>query len=149
MDRLIAGRYELLGRLGTGGAATVYRARDTRLDRVVAIKVLHEQLATDPDFLARFQREAQVAASLNHPNVVEVYDYGVEAGTAYLVMPFVGGGNLKERVQTRGRLPPTEATEIARQVLSALSAAHARGLVHRDVKPQNVLLTNTGVVKLA
>jgi len=149
VDRLIAGRYELLGRLGSGGAATVYRARDVRLDRIVAVKVLHEQLAADPDFLARFQREARTAASLNHPNVVDVYDYGAEGNTAYIVMPFVGGGNLKELIAARGRLAPTEATDIARQVLSALAAAHAKGLVHRDVKPQNVLLTGDGVVKLA
>jgi hypothetical protein len=149
LDRLIAGRYELLGRLGTGGAATVYQARDVRLDRIVAVKVLHEQLAGDPDFLARFQREARVAASLNHPNLIDVYDYGAEGNTAYIAMPFVGGGNLKERIQARGRLPPTEAIDIARQVLSALAAAHSRGLVHRDVKPQNVLLTDDGIVKLA
>lgn len=149
MDRLIAGRYELLGRLGTGGAATVYRARDVRLDRTVAVKVLHEQLASDPDFLARLQREARVAASLNHPNVVDVYDYGAEGDTAYIVMPFVGGGSLKERILAQGRLTATEATDIARQVLSALAAAHANGLVHRDVKPQNVLLTTDGIVKLA
>lgn len=144
----MADRYELLDRLGEGGAAIVYRARDTRLDRVVALKVLRETFGVDAEFQRRFQREARAAASLNHPNIVDVYDYGESGRTYYIAMEYVGGGNLKDRIRADGRIPAGRARDIAQQVLSALEAAHARGLVHRDVKPQNVLLDADGVAKL-
>jgi tRNA A-37 threonylcarbamoyl transferase component Bud32 len=145
---LVADRYELIDRIGEGGAAIVYRARDTRLDRVVALKMLRENFGGDAEFQRRFQREARAAASLNHPNLVDVYDYGPSGRTYYIAMEYVEGGSLKDRIRAAGRLPPGEARDVAQQVLSALEAAHARGLVHRDVKPQNVLLDRTGVAKL-
>jgi serine/threonine-protein kinase len=146
--RPIADRYELLGQIGEGGAAIVYRARDLRLDRVVALKVLREAFGGDSEFQRRFQREARIAASLNHPNIVDVYDFGQTDRTYYIAMEYLEGGNLKDRIRRAGRLPTAEARDVAQQVLSALAAAHARGLVHRDVKPQNVLLDGTGTAKL-
>src|SRR5262245_31239745 len=146
--RPIADRYELLGQIGEGGAAIVYRARDLRLERVVALKVLREAFGGDSDFQRRFQREARMAASLNHPNIVDVYDFGQTGPTYYIAMEYLEGGNLKDRIRQGGRLPPGQARDVAQQVLSALAAAHARGLVHRDVKPQNVLLDGAGIAKL-
>jgi tRNA A-37 threonylcarbamoyl transferase component Bud32 len=144
----VADRYELIDRIGEGGAAIVYRARDTRLDRVVALKMLRESFGGDAEFQRRFQREARAAASLNHPNIVDVYDYGEARGTYYIAMEYVEGGSLKDEIRASGRLPPARARDVAQQVLAALEAAHARGLVHRDVKPQNVLLDAAGVAKL-
>lgn len=144
MEQLIAGRYQLGERIGAGGAAVVYRARDTRLDRDVAVKLLREELASDIELLTRLQQEARLAASLNHPNVVDVYDHGTHGDTAFIVMQYVPGGNLKDRIRQQGALEPRQAIEVAEQVLSALSAAHLRGLVHRDVKPQNVLVAPDG-----
>jgi serine/threonine-protein kinase len=147
-SRPIADRYDVLGKIGEGGAAIVYRARDLRLDRIVALKVLREAFGSDPEFRRRFQREARIAASLNHPNIVDVYDYGQTDQTYYIAMEHLDGGNLKEEIRRSGRLQPARARDVAQQVLSALGAAHARGLVHRDVKPQNVLLDGAGVAKL-
>jgi serine/threonine-protein kinase len=141
VDQLVAERYQLLDRIGSGGAAVVYRARDTRLDRTVAVKLLRDDHAADRDFLTRFEREARIAAGLNHPNIVPVYDYGPHGATAFIAMQYVEGGNLKDALRVGGPFEPRAAIEIAEQVLSALAAAHARGLVHRDVKPQNVLVT--------
>jgi serine/threonine protein kinase len=144
VDQLVAERYQLLDRIGSGGAAVVYRARDTRLDRTVAVKLLRDDHAADRDFLTRFEREARIAAGLNHSNIVPVYDYGPHGATAFIAMQHIEGGNLKDALRARGPFEPRAAIEIAEQVLSALAAAHARGLVHRDVKPQNVLLTGEG-----
>jgi serine/threonine-protein kinase len=146
--QVVATRYELLDKIGVGGAAVVYKARDTRLDRIVALKVLREELADDPEFVERFKREARIAAGLSHPNVVGVHDFGEYGQTAFLAMDYVDGETLKQRLQREGRLPPTEAVGVASQVLAGLAAAHARGLVHRDVKPQNVLLTSDGMARL-
>ncbi|HEY3112000.1 MAG TPA: serine/threonine-protein kinase [Chloroflexota bacterium] len=148
MRELVATRYELLDRIGRGGAADVFRGRDTRLDRNVALKVLREDLTGDAEFVERFKREAKIAASLNHPNVVMVHDFGTFGDRAFIAMEYVDGISLKEQIALSGRLEAGRAADIASQVLSALAAAHARGLVHRDVKPQNVLLTRDGTAKL-
>jgi len=148
-DFVLGGRYRLIGPLGEGGMATVYRGRDQRLNRDVAIKILHEDLTRDPGFLARFQREAQVVASLSHPNIVPVYDVGEEQGTHYIVMEYVRGRTLKEVLDAGGALAPERATSIMCSVLDALGYAHTQGLIHRDVKPQNILITADGTPRLA
>lgn len=145
---LVATRYELQDRIGTGGAAVVYRAHDRRLDRTVALKVLRDELAGDPEFVARFEREARAAARISHPNVVHVHDYGAHGDTAFIAMEYIDGESLKDRLRRIGRFEVGEALRIARAVLAGLSVAHAGGLVHRDVKPQNVLLGRDGTIKL-
>ncbi|HEY3108693.1 MAG TPA: protein kinase, partial [Chloroflexota bacterium] len=147
-QELVASRYVLMDRIGQGGVAVVYRARDERLGRIVALKILREHLATDPEFQARFQREARIAAGLAHPNIVGVHDYGAYGDAAFIAMDFVDGVTLKERIRAVGRLPVEEAIGIARAVLSALAYAHTRGVVHRDVKPQNVMIDREGHVEL-
>jgi tRNA A-37 threonylcarbamoyl transferase component Bud32 len=142
-------RYRVERRLGRGGMATVYLARDTSLDRPVALKVLAEHLADDEDFRRRFLREARLAARLVHPNVVQVYDVGEGERGPYIVMEYVEGETLSDELRRRGRLPPAEVVEIGIQLCAALAAAHAEGLVHRDIKPQNVLLRPDGQVKIA
>ncbi|MEU5613450.1 protein kinase [Streptomyces sparsogenes] len=151
---LASGRYVVREQLGQGGMAAVYRAHDTGLDRVVAVKVMHGELGRDPSFRQRFRREAQLAAKLAHPNVVAVHDIGEEpdpggAGEPmpYLVMEFVGGQSLRERVE-RGPVGVDEALRITGDVLSGLEASHALGIVHRDIKPANVMLTSDGRVKV-
>jgi eukaryotic-like serine/threonine-protein kinase len=141
-------RYEVGRLLGAGGMAQVYEGRDRLLARQVAIKVPLPQYAHDPVFQQRFRREAQAAASLSNPGVVAVYDTGMQDGTPFIVMEFVEGRTLKEAILAEGPLHPDRAAEIAADVCSALAAAHARGLVHRDVKPPNVMLTTGGRVKL-
>lgn len=146
---VLAGRYKLAAPLGEGGMAAVYRGRDLRLNREVAIKVLHDELTHDPEFLSRFQREAQLVASLSHPSIVPVYDVGEERGTHFIVMEYVRGRTLKETIELEGRLPVERAVGIIQRVLDALGYAHGRGLIHRDVKPQNILLTTDGPPRLA
>jgi hypothetical protein len=148
-DRLIGGRYEPRLRIGAGGMAEVYLARDRRLERDIALKVLGPRLAGDQAFAARFRREAQAAAALNHPNVVAVYDCGVDGDVHFIAMEHVEGPDLKRLLAERGPLPEDEALAVAAQVAAALEAAHARGMVHRDVKPHNLLLDARGVVKVA
>jgi eukaryotic-like serine/threonine-protein kinase len=135
------GRYELLDELGEGGVAVVYRARDTLLDRIVAVKVLREQFTGDPTFLARFRQEAQSAARLSHPNIIGVYDVGQDNGIHYIVMEFVDGQDLKAFIANTGPLPVAQALAIAEQVCAALDHAHLQGFVHRDIKPQNILVS--------
>jgi eukaryotic-like serine/threonine-protein kinase len=151
MDRNVLGdRYMLAEVLGDGGMARVYLARDGVLGRDVALKVLRERYADDESFVERFRREAINAASLNHPSVVQLYDQGrAEDGTYFMAMEYVPGGTLKERIAQRGALEPSEAAGIASRVADALAEAHRRGIVHRDVKPQNVLLTASGEAKVA
>jgi serine/threonine-protein kinase len=145
---LIADRYELEELVGSGGMSDVFRARDNQLDRRVAIKVLHERYADDPEYLARFRTEARSVARLSHPNIVTVIDRGVDDGRQYIVFEHVDGENLKELVQRSGRLPVRRAVELALAVADGLAFAHQEGLVHRDVKPQNVLLSREGEVKV-
>jgi eukaryotic-like serine/threonine-protein kinase len=145
---LIAGRYELEELVGSGGMSSVFRAHDLQLDRRVAIKILHERYLDDPEYVERFRREARAVAQLSHPNIVTVIDRGVEEGRQYIVFEHVDGENLKELVVRNGRLPVRHAVELALAVADGLAFAHARGLVHRDVKPQNVLLSREGEVKV-
>ncbi|HEY5335287.1 MAG TPA: Stk1 family PASTA domain-containing Ser/Thr kinase [Mycobacteriales bacterium] len=149
VGRLVEGRYEIVRPIDRGGMATVYVALDHRLDREVAIKVMHASLAHDPDFVARFEREAKAAARINHPNVVSVTDTGVDGHIVFLVMELVRGRTLRELLRERGRLSPDQALEVLEPVLTALAAAQSAGLVHRDVKPENVLLGEDGSVKVA
>jgi serine/threonine-protein kinase len=147
--RMIAGRYELQEQIGRGGMAAVWRARDGRLDREVAVKLMREDLGESREFAARFTDEARRTARLSHPGIVSVYDYGVDGGTQFIVMELVRGRNLAELLRKQGRLPPKRAVEIASAVAAALQAAHRSGVVHRDVKPANILITADGHVKLA
>src|SRR5919199_3172263 len=148
MERVLNGRYRVGPKIGAGGMAVVYRGYDALLGRGVAIKVLRDQYAADPAFLARFEREAQAVAALTHPNIINIFDVGVDGGTHYFVMELVDGPNLKEVIQAHGPLPPDDAVGIMLQVLAGLGYAHARGLVHRDVKPQNILLPPDGTAKV-
>lgn len=145
---LLAGRYRIQSQLGEGGMAIVYKAMDVVLHRVVAMKVLRAQYAGDEEFVERFRREAQAAASLSHPNVVNIFDVGRADGVHYIVLEYVQGQNLKEIVRQQGRLEPRRAARIAAAVARALQAAHERQLVHRDIKPHNILITPEGRVKV-
>jgi serine/threonine protein kinase len=150
-DGLFAGRYRLERRLGVGGMATVQLAFDSRLERYVAVKLLAEHLAEDSSFVSRFRREALAAARLVHPNVVQVFDFGLDEGTHrnFIVMEFVDGQSCAEILREQGTLPPGEAVEILAQSCRGLDYAHRNGVVHRDVKPGNLLRSHEGMVKLA
>ncbi|WP_090771871.1 Stk1 family PASTA domain-containing Ser/Thr kinase [Nonomuraea maritima] len=148
VGRLLDGRYRIESRIAQGGMATVYLALDIRLDRTVALKVMHRSLAADPAFVRRFIGEAKSVASLSHPNVVAVFDQGTDNDVVYLSMEYVPGRTLRDILRERGRLPAREALEILIPVLAALGAAHQAGMVHRDVKPENVLMTDDGRVKV-
>jgi serine/threonine protein kinase len=141
------GPYEVLSPLGAGGMGEVYRARDPKLNREVAIKVLPDALAADPAALARFEREAQAVAALSHPNILAIHDFGVERGTPYAVMELLEGQTLRE-VAGGGAVPPRKAVAYALQMAAGLGAAHARGITHRDLKPENVFVTRDGQVKI-
>jgi len=141
------GPYEVLSTLGTGGMAEVYRARDTRLGRDIALKVVNEVLAGDPELVRRFEQEARVAGSLNHPNLVAVYDFGLHEGSPYFITELLKGESLRQRL-SRGRIPLDSALDWAAQLAQGLAAAHARGIIHRDVKPENVFVSSDGHVKL-
>jgi beta-lactam-binding protein with PASTA domain/serine/threonine protein kinase len=145
----LEGRYRIVTRLARGGMSTVYAAVDERLDRRVAVKVMSSSLSADPAFVDRFAREARVAARLSHVNAVSVYDQGHDAGKVFLVMELVTGRTLRDLLDERGHLSPAEAVSIMEPVLAALAAAHRAGLVHRDVKPENILLADDGLVKVA
>jgi serine/threonine-protein kinase len=145
----LEGRYRIVTRLARGGMSTVYAAVDERLDRRVAVKVMSSSLSADPAFVDRFAREARVAARLSHVNAVSVYDQGHDGGKVFLVMELVTGRTLRDLLDERGHLSPAEAVSIMEPVLAALAAAHRAGLVHRDVKPENILLADDGLVKVA
>ncbi|WP_433468487.1 Stk1 family PASTA domain-containing Ser/Thr kinase [Spirillospora sp. CA-128828] len=149
VGRVLDGRYRIESRIARGGMATVYVARDIRLDRIIAIKVMHAGLASDEDFVVRFIGEAKAAAALSHPNVVAVYDQRTDGEHTFLVMEYVPGRTLRDALNSLGRLGPRAALDIMLPVLAALGAAHRAGLVHRDVKPENVLITEDGQVKVA
>ncbi len=144
---VLGGRYTLLAVLGTGGMATVWRARDEMLGRDVAVKVLNPQHAADAEFLDRFESEARHAAAVSHPRLVTVFDCGVESGTPFIVMELVAGRTLRQVLDDAGVLPPGQAVAIAAAVCEGLEAAHAAGLVHRDITPANIVL-NGGAVKV-
>ncbi|MGD0557512.1 MAG: PASTA domain-containing protein [Streptosporangiaceae bacterium] len=148
VGRTLDGRYQVRSRIAHGGMATVYLASDTRLDRLVALKVMHADLARDSDFVNRFIGEAKSVARLSHPNIVQVFDQGSDGHYLYLAMEFVPGRTLRSLVSERGRLPAAEALDLMVPVLSGLAGAHAAGIIHRDVKPENVLLTPDGRVKV-
>ena len=145
---LLNGRYRLDAQIGAGGMSTVYRAFDTVLERQVAIKLMHRDISTDPDQLERFRREARAVASLSHPHIVTVIDAGEDEGAPYIVFEYVQGETLKDRIRSVGRLPVPEAVAYAIEIGRALSCAHGHRLVHRDVKPQNVLLDGDGRAKI-
>ncbi len=149
VGQLLDGRYRVERRHARGGMATVYEAHDDRLDRTIALKVMHPSLAEDEEFVSRFIREARSAARLSHPNVVSVYDQGADQGHVYLAMEMVRGQTLRDLIRARGHLSPRQTLEVLEPVLAALGAAHAAGLIHRDVKPENVLLSDDGRVKVA
>ncbi|MGW4380893.1 Stk1 family PASTA domain-containing Ser/Thr kinase [Kitasatospora sp. NPDC004531] len=146
---LLDGRYRVEQRIAIGGMSTVYRGTDTRLDRTVALKVMHPSLAGDADFTARFIREAKAAARLAHPNVVNVLDQGADPRAVFMALEYVPGRTLRDLLRDRGALSVRAALDVLEPVLAALGAAHRAGLVHRDVKPENVLITDNGLVKVA
>ncbi|MDQ2910444.1 MAG: protein kinase [Actinomycetota bacterium] len=148
VGELIAGRYELEELVGTGGMSSVYRAHDRLLERQVALKVLHEQLTADGEHVERFRREARAVAQLSHPNIVTVIDRGEQDDRQYIVFEYVDGENLKALLEREGPLPERQAIGLALQIARALGFAHGQGLVHRDVKPQNVLLNDGGQAKV-
>src|SRR5437868_6085317 len=142
------GDCEILSVVGAGGMGEVYRARDTRLQREVAIKILPDSLSGDKDRLRRFEQEARAAAALNHPNILSVYQFGsTDAGAPYVVMELLQGQTLRERLMT-GALPVRKTVEYALQSAKGLAAAHDRGIIHRDLKPENLFITRDGVVKI-
>ena len=141
-------RYQLQEPIGRGGMATIYKGHDMRMDRVVAIKVLREVYSTDPKFVTRFQREAKAASSLQHPNIVQVYDYGQTEGNYFIVMELVEGMDLRRYLRSRGVLAIDRAVIITHDIALGLGAAHRRQIVHRDVKPQNILVGHDGSIKL-
>ena len=146
---LLDGRYRVEARIATGGMSTVYRGLDVRLDRPVALKVMDARYAADREFLTRFQREARAIARLRSPGLVAIYDQGNDTAHPFLVMELVTGGTLRELLRERGPMPPHAVVAVLRPVLSGLGVAHRAGLVHRDVKPENVLISVDGEVKLA
>lgn len=148
LGRILGGRYELEEKIGSGGMAIVYKARCHLLKRHVAVKVLRPELVEDEEFVARFKRESQAAASLSHPNIVNIYDVGEENGIYYIVMEYVKGKTLKEYIREKGKLDWEEAVRIAIQICSALKHAHKNGIIHRDIKPQNILVSEDGTVKV-
>jgi len=149
LQQVLDNRYELQELIGGGGMADVYLARDNLLDRPVAVKILHQQFQSDAEFIDKFHREAQAAARLSHPNIVNIYDVGVEGTTHYIVMEYVSGKTLKERIRMEGHLPTAEALQIAENIASALAHAHSTGLVHCDIKPHNILMMKDGTAKVA
>jgi eukaryotic-like serine/threonine-protein kinase len=149
IDRMFDGRYRITRKLGAGGMANVYLAEDQELGRRVAIKILNERHANDDQFVERFRREAKNAAGLSHPNVVSIYDRGEAEGTYYIAMEYVEGRTLKDLIVTRGPSPIGIAIDYTRQVLQALRFAHRAGIVHRDIKPHNVIVDGDGRVKVA
>ncbi len=147
-NNIIANRYEVFKHIGQGGMADVFLAMDTILNREVAIKILKSELCADPVSLVRFEREAQAATTLSHPNIVEIYDVGDYKGRRYIVMEYVPGRTLKQVIRSRGSLEADEAIDIEKQLVSAVSEAHHKGIIHRDIKPQNIIVKSDGSIKI-
>src|SRR5687767_7036019 len=145
---VLSGRYRLEAKLGSGGMSTVYLARDETLDRPVAVKVMHREMSEQPDQLQRFRQEARAVAQLSHPSVVAVIDAGEDGGHPYIVFEYVEGETLKQRIERLGRLPLDESAAYAIEVARGLGTAHLQRLIHRDVKPQNVLIDTEGRAKV-
>ena len=141
-------RYQIIKSIGEGGMANVYLAYDTILDRDVAVKILRGDLSNDEKFVRRFQREALNASSLSHPNIVEVYDVGEDNGQYFIVMEYIEGKNLKDLLKKRGKLTVTEVVDIMSQISDGLSIAHDSYIIHRDIKPQNIMILENGMVKI-
>ncbi|MGP8008636.1 MAG: protein kinase domain-containing protein, partial [Acidimicrobiales bacterium] len=146
--RLYSNRYQVTHLIARGGMAMVYRAQDTLLNRAVALKILYPELSADPAFVERFRREAQAAANLSHPNIVPVFDWGEDNGTYFIVMELVDGTSLAEMLRGGTTITPSRSAQIVAQVAAALGYAHRSGVVHRDVKPGNILITKDGQVKV-
>ena len=149
-ETVLGNRYEIIKKIGDGGMAFVYKAKDILLNRIVAVKVLRPEFVDDDEFLGKFKREAEAVASLSHPNIVNVYDVGEDGKVHYIVMEYIDGQNLKEIIKNEGTLDEYTALDITKQIAMALSAAHKKGIIHRDIKPHNILISNEGrVVKVA
>lgn len=149
-ETILGNRYEIIKKIGDGGMAFVYKAKDILLNRIVAVKVLRPEFVDDDEFLGKFKREAEAVASLSHPNIVNVYDVGEDGKVHYIVMEYIDGQNLKEIIKNEGTLDEYTALDITKQIAMALSAAHKKGIIHRDIKPHNILISNEGrVVKVA
>lgn len=148
LGTMMSGRYEVLKRVGSGGMADVYMAKDHKLNRNVAVKVLKSEYVEDEKFLKKFETEAQAVARLSHPNIVNIYDVGIEDGINYIVMELAEGITLKEYIRKKGYLSPKETVEISTQIASAISHAHKNHIIHRDIKPQNILVSDTGIIKV-
>ena len=149
-ETVLGNRYEIIKKIGDGGMAFVYKAKDILLNRIVAVKVLRPEFVDDDEFLGKFKREAEAVASLSHPNIVNVYDVGEDGKVHYIVMEYIDGQNLKEIIKNEGTLDEYTALDITKQIAMALSAAHRKGIIHRDIKPHNILISNEGrVVKVA
>ncbi|KLU62403.1 serine/threonine-protein kinase PrkC [Peptococcaceae bacterium CEB3] len=142
MGKILGSRYEIMEQIGAGGMAVVYRAKDLLLNRIVTVKVLRDQFAADEEFSARFRREAEAAAGLSHPNIVSIYDVGREGATQYIVLEYVEGHNLKEIIREQAPLPPERSLHIVRQIAQAIGHVHAHHIIHRDIKPHNILISD-------
>ena len=145
---ILSGRYEIISAIGSGGMSYVYKAKDVTLKRLVAVKVLKEEYSRDANIVAKFAREAEAAGGLSHPNVVSVYDVGEQFGTYYIVMELVEGFTLKKYIEKKGKLSQHDAVQVTMQVARGLNAAHEQGIIHRDVKPQNIMVSKEGKIKV-
>jgi len=148
IGRVLGSRYEIIEKIGSGGMSHVYKAKCSLLNRYVAVKVLRPEYTSDDDFIKKFRRESQAAASLSHPNIVNIYDVGIDDDIHYIVMEYVEGKTLKKLIKEKEKLVPVEAAEIARQVCKALEHAHKNHIIHRDIKPHNILITREGIAKV-